>query len=80
MENYEREISKLKRLVDESIDSSKAELEARLSAAERGRAEERERDRRLAADVLMKTKQVSRKGLIVRLLSDGEANVLNPAM
>ena len=57
-QKYERELASLKEQMDEKLKSVTSSLESKLASAEKQHAEERERDRKTAAEVLVQTKQV----------------------
>nr|KAG5714215.1 hypothetical protein BaRGS_018432 [Batillaria attramentaria] len=56
-QKYEREVQSLKQLMEEKVKDVTSMLEGKLAASEKQHAEERDRDRKAAADVLLQTKQ-----------------------
>jgi hypothetical protein len=57
-QRYEREIASLKQLMEEKVTQVTNTMEGKLAAAETRHSEERDRDRKAAAEVLVQTKQV----------------------
>lgn len=62
-QKYERELASLKQLMEERVSGVTSTLEGKLAAAEKQHIEERDRDRKTAAEALVQTKQV-RLGLV----------------
>ena len=56
-QKYERELASLKQLMEERVSGITSTLEGKLAAAERQHNEERDKDRKAAAEVLVQTKQ-----------------------
>ena len=58
-QKHEKELASLKQLMEERVTNVTSILEGKLAAAEKQHTEERDRDRKTAAEVLVQTKQVS---------------------
>ncbi|XP_076435119.1 protein FAM184A-like [Babylonia areolata] len=56
-QKYEKELASLRELMTERVKEVTVTLEGKLTAAEKQHAEERDRDRKTAAEVLIQTKQ-----------------------
>ncbi|KAL8578503.1 hypothetical protein ACOMHN_028775 [Nucella lapillus] len=56
-QRYEKELAGLKQLMTDRVNEVTSTLEGKLTAAEKQHAEERDRDRKTAAEVLLQTKQ-----------------------